>query len=120
MQGQGYPGNAYALGNCTWYVYNRFAQIGTYIYPYLGNAANWIYTAPLQGYAVTNKPQVGTAVVLAPGVAGSHTTFGHVAFCEYVNADGTFLISEMNTKGEYSMSWRVLAPQQGIYFINPK
>ncbi|HEM3697670.1 TPA: CHAP domain-containing protein [Streptococcus suis] len=120
LQGQGYPGNAYALGNCTWYVYNRFAQIGVSIYPYLGDAANWVYTAPGQGYTVTSKPQVGTAVVFAPGVAGSHTTYGHVAFCEYVNADGTFLVSEMNMKGEYSMTWRVLSPQQGIYFINPK
>ncbi|MFM0788401.1 phage tail tip lysozyme [Streptococcus suis] len=120
LAGQGYPGNAYALGNCTWYVYNRFAQIGIPIYAYLGDAANWVYTAPNQGYKVTSQPQVGTAVVFAPGVAGSHTTYGHVAFCEYVNADGSFLVSEMNMKGEYSMTWRVLTPQQGIYFINPK
>ncbi|MBF0779379.1 phage tail tip lysozyme, partial [Streptococcus cuniculi] len=120
-QGQGYPGNAYALGNCTWYVYNRFYQIGKHIYPYLGNATNWSTSGQLQGYEVTTEPKVGSAVVFSAGVQGSHVVYGHVAFCEYVNSDGSFLVSEMNGMGTtYELSWRVLRPQAGIYFMTPK
>lgn len=117
--GQGYPGNAYDLGNCTWYVYNRFAQIGKSIYPYLGNAADWDQSAVDQGYAVSSKPKVGSAVVFELGVAGSHRTYGHVGFCEYVLSDGSFLISEMNFTGLYQVTWRIIQPQAGISFVTP-
>ncbi|HFI0292658.1 TPA: phage tail tip lysozyme [Streptococcus suis] len=114
--GAGYPGNAYALGNCTWYVYNRFAQLGTFIYPYLGNANTWPFTAPGQGYQVSTSPTIKTAVAFAPGVAGADPTYGHVSFVEYVNADGSFLVSEMTN---YSVSYRTLRYQPGMYFIKP-
>lgn len=117
--GQGYAGNAYELGNCTWYVYNRFAQIGKNIYPYLGNANQWDSTGQGQGYSISSTPKVGSAVVFKNGVAGSSVIYGHVAFCEYVNPDGSFLISEMNAGGLYKMSWRVLSPQNGIIFVTP-
>lgn len=120
LEGQGYPGNAYALGNCTWYVYNRFYQIGQPIDPYLGNATNWVTSSQLRGYRITLEPRAGSAVVFLAGVGGSHPVYGHVGFCEAVGSDGTFLMSEMNAAGGiYSFSWRVLAPQAGIYFITP-
>ena len=31
-----------------------------------------------------------------------------MAYVEHVNSDGSFVISEMNVSGEYSMNWRVL------------
>lgn len=120
LEGQGYPGNAYALGNCTWYVYNRFYQIGQAIDPYLGNATNWVTSAQLRGYRVTSEPRAGAAAVFLAGVAGSDPIYGHVGFCEVVNEDGTFLMSEMNAQGAiYGFSWRVVTPQAGIYFITP-
>ncbi|MGT2715435.1 phage tail tip lysozyme [Streptococcus respiraculi] len=120
-QGQGYPGNAYALGNCTWYVYNRFYQIGKHIDPYLGNATNWSTSGQLHGYEISTEPKVGSAVVFSAGVLGSHVVYGHVAFCEFVNDDGSFLVSEMNGMGTtYELAWRVLRPQAGIYFMTPK
>jgi len=54
------------------------------------------------------------------GVAGASSIYGHVAFCEYVNSDGSFLISEMNFGGLYVTTWRTLTPQSGIYFVTPK
>lgn len=120
LEGQGYPGNAYALGNCTWYVYNRFAQIGTGIYPYLGNANQWVDSGQAQGYEISTTPKPGSAVVFMNGVAGASPIYGHVGFCEYVNSDGSFLMSEMNFAGLYLTTWRTLTPQSGIYFVTPK
>lgn len=120
LEGQGYPGNAYALGNCTWYVYNRFAQIGTGIYPYLGNANQWVDSGQAQGYEISTTPKPGSAVVFMNGVAGASPIYGHVGFCEYVNSDGSFLMSEMNFGGLYLTTWRTLTPQSGIYFVTPK
>lgn len=120
LEGQGYSGNAYELGNCTWYVYNRFAQIGTGIYPYLGNANQWVDSGQAQGYEISTTPKPGSAVVFMNGVAGASPFYGHVAFCEYVNSDGSFLISEMNFSGLYVTTWRTLTPQSGIYFVTPK
>ncbi|WP_341871040.1 CHAP domain-containing protein, partial [Enterococcus faecalis] len=51
------------------------------------------------------------------GVAGSSTQYGHVAYVEHVNSDGSFVISEMNVSGEYSMNWRVLKKEAGEYFM---
>ena len=120
LEGQGYPGNAYALGNCTWYVYNRFAQIGIGIYPYLGNANQWVDSGQAQGYEISTTPKPGSAVVFMNGVAGASPIYGHLGFCEYVNSDGSFLMSEMNFAGLYLTTWRTLTPQSGIYFVTPK
>ena len=120
LEGQGYSGNAYELGNCTWYVYNRFAQIGIGIYPYLGNANQWVDSGQAQGYDISTTPKPGSAVVFMNGVAGASPIYGHVGFCEYVNSDGSFLMSEMNFGGLYLSTWRTLTPQSGIYFVTPK
>lgn len=115
----GYPGNAYALGQCTWYVYNRVSQTGHSIDPFLGNGGDWNDSAIAKGYQVTNKPVAGSAVVFEPGVAGSHSYYGHVAFVEHVYPDGSFLISEMNISGVYTMAWRHLTPSEGMSFVIP-
>ena len=120
LEGQGYSGNAYELGNCTWYVYNRFAQIGVGIHPYLGNANQWVDSGQAQGYDISTTPKAGSAAVFMNGVAGASPIYGHVGFCEYVNSDGSFLISEMNAAGLYLTTWRTLTPQSGIYFVTPK
>ncbi|MCA5014560.1 MULTISPECIES: phage tail tip lysozyme [unclassified Enterococcus] len=117
-EGQGWPGNNYALGNCTWYVYNRMAQLGKTIHPTMGNANQWVINYILTpGAKLVSTPRRGDAVIFTNGVAGSSAIYGHVAFVEYVNSDGTFVISEMNVSGEYSMSWRVLRKEAGEYFM---
>ncbi|WP_227011297.1 phage tail tip lysozyme [Enterococcus wangshanyuanii] len=71
-QGQGWPGNAYALGNCTWYVYNRMAQLGKSIHPTMGNANQWIVNYILTpGASLVSTPRRGDAVIFTNGVAGS-------------------------------------------------
>lgn len=120
-EGQGWPGNGYAVGNCTWYVYNRQAQIGHNINGYMGNGGEWGNNfSKTPGASIEAQPQVGDAVSFSPGVAGSSPLYGHVAQVEVVNPDGTFVVSEMNIKGLYSMGYRVFKPGAGMTFIHFK
>lgn len=115
----GYAGNSYALGNCTWYVYNRISQVGHHINSYLGNAADWPTSAKSLGYQVTDKPVAGAAVVFQPGVEGA-SSYGHVGFVEHVYSDNSFLISEMNVGNVFIMAWRHLSPTSGMSFVIPE
>lgn len=119
LPGQGWEGNAYYEGNCTWYVYNRMKQLGKNIHPTMGNANAWsstyYYTS---GATLVDVPQAGDIVIFNTGVYGSHPAYGHVAVCEAVLEDGSFIISEMNVAGEYSMSYRILKPAYGVYFMH--
>ncbi|MEO5949311.1 MAG: CHAP domain-containing protein [Candidatus Saccharimonas sp.] len=80
----GSAGNRYAWGNCTWYVYNRKPNIGSF----WGNAYQWLGSAQASGYATGSAPVAG-----AIGVES-----GHVVYVESVNG-GMVSISEMNYAG---------------------
>ncbi|MFU0768760.1 LysM peptidoglycan-binding domain-containing protein [Staphylococcus pasteuri] len=82
--------NLYTWGQCTYHVFNRRAQIGKGISTYWWNANNWDNAAAADGYTIDGKPTVGS---IAQSDAGY---YGHVAFVERVNSDGSILISEMN------------------------
>lgn len=77
-------GNRYAWGNCTWYVYNRKPNIGSF----WGNANQWLGSAQASGFATGSAPAAG-----AIGVAGNH-----VVYVESVSG-GMVSISEMNYAG---------------------
>ena len=97
------------FGQCTYYVFNRMAQVGTPIgHGLMGNANEWPSYARSYGYSVTRTPSAGTAMVFQSGVGGSHPTYGHVAFVESVNADGSVYISEMNFVGLNVISYRTI------------
>lgn len=110
-----YAGNNYPHGQCTWGAYNRMAQIGNKIEWLAGNEGNggsWGAGARRRGYTViTGKPEVGWAASIPGGVAGSDPAYGHIAVVEYVNADGSILVSETNVVniGSGTRSWRVLS-----------
>lgn len=92
-------GNAYAAGNCTWYVKSRRPDIGNY----WGDARNWYANAASQGWSVGSKPKKGA---IATTTAGS---WGHVAYVDGVSLDGLFVtISEMNYGGLYNMNTRTV------------
>lgn len=94
-----YGFNGYDPGFCTWYVANKRMQIGRPLPSNLGDAWTWDDRAAAAGIKVDNNPAVGDAVV-------TNTTHnpGHVAFVEAVNADGSVWISEMNSRGQVSMT----------------
>lgn len=75
---------SYNTGNgmwCTDYVHSRRPDV-----PIYGNAGyNWISAAQAQGRATGTTPQAGAIAVMS----------GHVAYVESVNADGSYVVSEM-------------------------
>ena len=98
------------FGQCTYYVFNRMAQVGTPIgHSMMGNAAEWPAYARSYGYSVSNSPSAGSAIVFQQGLAGADPTYGHVAFVEAVNADGSLYISEMNVQGLNVISYRTIS-----------
>jgi surface antigen len=120
-----YAGNQYPFGQCTWGAYNRMAQIGSPIQWFSGdsgNGGNWGQTARAKGYTVIKgRPSVGWAASMPGGVADAVAPYGHIAVVEYVNQDGSILISETNVvnSGSGTRSWRVLNKEtvQQIEFI---
>lgn len=86
----GSAGNKYAWGYCTWYAYERRAQMGLTTGSYWGNANTWAIYARGEGYTVSNQPTVGAILVDRAGF------YGHVAIVESVSPNGDITVSEMN------------------------
>lgn len=86
-------GNKYAYGYCTWYAYERRAQMGRPIGSYWGNASSWLWNAQAAGFRTGKTPEVGAIQQNSGGWGG----MGHVAVVESVNYDNqTYVVSEMN------------------------
>jgi len=88
-------GDLYDYGNCTYWVAMRRIQVGDPIPEHWGNAADWELNAILSGYKVDQNPTKYSIMQTSIGANG----FGHVAFVESVDPDGTWHISEMNVVG---------------------
>lgn len=91
-------------GQCTWYAYFRRLAIGRAIpNTSLGNAVSWAWSLGGRGYAVSNKPSVGSIIQNGGGA-------GHVGVVEQLNPDGSILISEMNyyPAGNYVVDLRTI------------
>lgn len=97
-------GNKYAFGNCTWYAYERRAQLGRPVGSFWGNAATWSMYARAAGYNVNTTPAAGAVIQNGGG-------YGHVAIVESVNPGESIMLSEMNYAGNFNrvtsrtMSW---------------
>lgn len=87
--------NAYAVGQCTWYVKHVAPWAGTY----WGNGCQWGASAAADGYTVNSTPAAGAIVVFAAGQAvgswNASSQYGHVAYVEsYDAASNTITISQ--------------------------
>lgn len=73
-------GNAYAWGQCTWYVKSVAPWAGNH----WGNGGQWGASAAAEGFTVNHTPSVGSIVVVAGGQNfGGWTAaagYGHVAY----------------------------------------
>ena len=113
--------NGYDYGWCTWYAANRRAQLGRPVPSNLGNAYSW--------YGIAQHAGLPTGVVPAPGAVMVNVGGNHVAVVEVVNGDGSFWISEMNSRGQVSMTdstpaggwgrvnWRLVSSVGALKFI---
>ena len=88
----------------------------------MGNGGEWGSNAQAQGYFTTTVPTEGYAVSFPPGVAGSSSEYGHVAFVEKVYSDNSILVSEMNVKGNNIVSERHISAGVAALatYIQPK
>lgn len=102
-------GNRYDYGYCTWYVYNRRAQLGRPVGSLWGNAVSWVNYARSSGYTVNNTPAVGAVLQIGGSFAGG---YGHVAVVESIGADGSVTVSEMNYVGWNITSTRTIPAGQ--------
>ncbi|MBO0453783.1 glucosaminidase domain-containing protein [Candidatus Enterococcus murrayae] len=114
---------SYPVGQCTWYAFNRVKQLGKTVDDYMGNGGEWATKGKALGYEVSQKPKAGWLISFKPGVAGSDTRYGHVAFVEAVRPEG-ILISEGNVYGGTVISYRVidtaLATSDQVSYIKAK
>lgn len=95
-EGSAIPGDMYAWGNCTYWVYALRLQAGNPIPTTWGNAATWAPRAAADGYVVDHTPAVGAIMQTTDSAGG----LGHVAYVISVDpTNGEWEISEMNVKG---------------------
>ena len=114
---------SYPVGQCTWYAFNRVAQLGKQVDDFMGNGGEWATKGRALGYEVSSTPKAGRLISFTPGVAGSDPRYGHVAFVEAVGPNG-ILISEGNVYGGTVISYRVisndLALSNLVSYVTPK
>jgi LysM repeat protein len=91
-------GNNFAFGNCTYYVYNR-RQV-----PWSGDAWAWYGNAQRKGFATGPTPRPGSIMVTW------ESGYGHVAYVESVNTDGSWVVSEMNFVAFNTVDRRLIRP----------
>lgn len=102
--------NLYTAGQCTWYVFDKRAQDGHTISTFWGDARNWAGQASSAGFKVDHSPKEGSIMQTING------PYGHVAYVERVNKDGSIFISEMNWIAPYIVSTRTIsASEVGSY-----
>lgn len=94
LEGELIDPNGYYYRNCTSYVAWRvMAETGKTAYG-LGNANTWDDYAKDKGYVVDSTPEPGDAAVWDYTYSGDK--YGHVAYVESVNNDGSVNITDYN------------------------
>lgn len=91
----------FPFGQCTWYVATKVPI------PWLGNAWQWYSAAEAAGWPVGATPRVGAVMV-----DWESRYYGHVAYVEAVNPDGSWAVSEMNYIGWGVIDQRTIHPGQ--------
>ncbi len=93
-----YRNSRFYFGYCTWYV-ATWRNV-----TWMGDAWEWFGNAQKQGVATGQTPQKGAIMVTW------ESSWGHVAYVESVNPDGSYVVSEMNFAGFDVIDQRVITP----------
>ena len=111
-----YGYNGYTRGYCTYHVANRISVPVNW-----GNAKWWDDNAArTPGWGVQYSPTPGE-VTAGSIMVSNRGYYGHVAYVESVNPDGSLVISEMNANWNWNvLSSRVVAPGEvgGYNFVH--
>lgn len=98
--------NLYSSGQCTWYVFDKRSKDGHTISTFWGDAKNWAGQASNTGFKVDHLSTKGSIMQTING------PYGHVAYVERVNKDGSIFISEMNWIAPYIVSTRTISSSE--------
>jgi surface antigen len=110
-EGPPVPGDNYAWGNCTYWVFAMRLQAGIPISTSWGNANTWAINAIADGYAVDHTPAVGAVMATTAG------DLGHVAYVTAVDSvTGAWTISEMNAPHLDVVDSRTLPASQDLMY----
>ena len=94
-----YPVTRFPFGQCTWYAASKVPV------PWNGDAWMWFGNAQAAGWSVGSTPRVGALMV-----TWESRIFGHVAYVESINPDGSWIVSEMNYVGLGVIDQRMVKP----------
>ena len=114
-------GNAYAVGQCTWYVKNVAPWAGTY----WGNGCQWGASAAADGFQVDGTPAAGSIVVFAQGQSvgtwNADPAYGHVAYVQSYNASNNTITITQGGMGFPSPTGPNTATlsASGLQYIHP-
>lgn len=105
------PGDTYAWGNCTYWVYAMRYWAGDPIPTNWGNANTWDDNARAAGYALDHTPSVNAVFQTDDG------QWGHVAYVIKVDSvTGDWTISEMNAPHLNVISQRTFSKDAAQYY----
>jgi surface antigen/LysM repeat protein len=101
---------SFPYGQCTYYVATKLPVT------WHGDAWTWYSNAQAAGWSAGSTPRVGAVMV-----TWESRYFGHVAYVESINPDGSWVVSEMNYVGWGVIDQRTIHPGQVplIGFIYP-
>src|SRR5262245_7565993 len=96
-----YAVTRFPYGQCTWFVATRVPI------PWIGNAWQWYGAAQAAGWPVGAMPRAGAIMV-----TWESRLYGHVAYVDSINADGSWNVLEMNYLGWGVVDQRTIRPGQ--------
>jgi surface antigen/LysM repeat protein len=100
----------FPFGQCTYYVATKIDI------PWRGDAWTWYGSAQAAGWPVGTTPRVGAVMV-----TWESRVYGHVAYVESINADGSWWVSEMNYVGWGVIDQRLVrqgtVPLIGFFYL---
>lgn len=107
---------SYCRRNCTSYVAYKLAAAGVASAHFMnnGHGKDWYSRAVSKGIPIGSMPKVGAVVYWTSGGGG----YGHVAWVDSVNADGTVNTSNYNGLTEEFYKQTSARPEGYIYFSN--